>query len=254
MTSASASLPMPPSATLRAWGTPPNMNRRVLIVSSVIGLHAAALWALHAGFVRRAVEPVVKPVEIMVQLIELPQPQIAQVPEPAPEPPKPVPQPVAPTPPRPRPTPRPVDKPVAEPLAPSVPNPPTVEPEAPVAAPAASAPATAAPVKPAAAPAPPAPPKIELPSSNAKHLNNTPPPYPPLSQRLNEQGTVVVNAQIGTDGTASQATIRTSSGYHRLDSAALQAVLRWRYVPGKRNGQAEAMFYDIAISFNLDRD
>ena len=253
MTSASASLPLSPSAAFRAWGTPPNMNRRVLIVSSVIGLHAAALWALQAGFVRHAVEPVA-PVEVVVQLIALPQPQIAPAPEPAPEPPQPAPKPPAPPPPRPKPTPtpRPVEKPVSEPVALPTPAPPAVQRE--VSPATAVAAPVAEPVKPAAPPAPPAPPKIELPSNNAKHLNNTPPPYPPLSKRLNEQGTVVVNAQIGTDGTASQATIRTSSGYHRLDSAALQAVLRWRYVPGRRNGLAEAMFYDIAISFNLDRD
>jgi len=100
--------------------------------------------------------------------------------------------------------------------------------------------------------APPAPPVIVLPSSNAAYLNNPPPAYPPLSRRLGEQGRVVVRAYIDVDGTAARAEIRSSSGFERLDQAALQTVLRWRYVPGKRGGQPEAMWFNIPISFVLE--
>ena len=57
---------------------------------------------------------------------------------------------------------------------------------------------------------------------------------------------------IEADGTASKAEIRTSSGYERLDQTALQTVLRWRYVPGKRNGVAEAMWFNVPINFVLE--
>ena len=253
MISHSASLPMPSALTRQALRPPTNMNRRVLIVASVVGLHAAALWALQTGFVRRAVDPAT-PVEVMVQLIELPQPQMAPAPEPAPEPPKPAPEPPAPPQPRPKPTPVPVPKtveqPVPEPVALPTPTPPTTEREvAPATASTAPAPE---PVKPAAPPAPPAPPKIELPSSQASYLNNAPPRYPSMSKRLGEQGRVVIRALIATDGTASQATIRTSSGYLRLDETALQTVLQWRYVPGKRAGVPEAMWFNIPLDFVLE--
>jgi protein TonB len=109
----------------------------------------------------------------------------------------------------------------------------------------ASAPVAAAPV--AAAPAP----RIELPSASAAYLNNPPPAYPALSRRLGEQGRVLLRVRIEPDGTASAAEIRTSSGYERLDQAALQAVLSWRYVPGKRNGVPEAMWFLIPIQFEL---
>ena len=69
---------------------------------------------------------------------------------------------------------------------------------------------------------------------------------------MGEQGKVVVRVFIETDGTASKAEIRTSSGYDRLDQTALQTVLRWRYVPGKRAGVAEAMWFNIPISFVLE--
>ncbi|MDW8335957.1 MAG: energy transducer TonB [Tepidimonas sp.] len=100
--------------------------------------------------------------------------------------------------------------------------------------------------------APPAPPRIELPSANAAYLNNPPPAYPAISRRLGEQGRVVLRVRIEPDGTASAAEIRSSSGYERLDRAALDAVLRWRYVPGKRNGVPEAMWFLIPIQFVLE--
>jgi protein TonB len=93
---------------------------------------------------------------------------------------------------------------------------------------------------------------VELPSSSADYLSNPPPPYPPLSKRLGEQGQVVVRARIEANGTASQAEIRTSSGFDRLDQAALQTVKRWRYVPGKRAGVPEPMWFNIPIRFVLE--
>jgi len=91
-----------------------------------------------------------------------------------------------------------------------------------------------------------------LPSSDADYLANPRPAYPPLSKRLGEQGKVVVRVLIGTDGTAQKAEIRTSSGFDRLDQAALATVQRWRYVPGKRDGVPEAMWFNIPINFVLE--
>ena len=76
--------------------------------------------------------------------------------------------------------------------------------------------------------------------------------YPPASKRLGEQGKVVVRVLIGADGTAQQAEIRQSSGYERLDRAALNTVLKWRYVPGKRAGVPEAMWFNVPINFVLE--
>ena len=97
----------------------------------------------------------------------------------------------------------------------------------------------------------PAAPRVELPSSKADYLNNPPPPYPALSKRLGEQGLVVVRALIDTDGSAKRAELKTSSGFEQLDKTAIDTVLKWRYVPGKRNGQPEAMWFDVPIHFQL---
>ena len=93
---------------------------------------------------------------------------------------------------------------------------------------------------------------VVLPSSDADYLHNPPPAYPRMSRRMGEQGTVLLRVFISAEGRAEKADIRTSSGYARLDEAALETVQRWRYVPGKRAGQPEAMWFNVPIRFVLD--
>jgi protein TonB len=215
------------------------MDRRLFIVIAVVGFHVLGLWALQTGLLRRAVELVV-PVQVMAEFIELPQPQVTPTPPPPQPQPAPVPKRV--TPPVPRPAPQPVA--IADPT-------PSPTAATGMTEPLAPAPPPQTPMV-VAEPAPPAPPKIELPSSSADYLNNAPPPYPPLSKRLGEQGKVIVRAFIEVNGSASKAEIRTSSGYERLDQTALQTVLKWRYIPGKRAGVPEAMWFNIPINFVLE--
>jgi protein TonB len=93
---------------------------------------------------------------------------------------------------------------------------------------------------------------VELPSSDADYLNNPKPPYPPLSRRLGEQGKVVIRTLIGADGVAQEASIHQSSGFDRLDQAALATARKWRYVPGKHAGVAEAMWFNVPFTFVLE--
>ena len=92
---------------------------------------------------------------------------------------------------------------------------------------------------------------MQLPSTDAAYLRNPAPAYPPLSRRLGEQGVTVVRVLIGADGLPRHASIRSSSGYARLDDAARDAVMRWRFVPGKRGGVPEAMEFNIPINWVL---
>ena len=212
------------------------LSRNVIIVASVLLFHVAALWLLQTGLLRRAVEVLV-PVELFSEFIEPPKP-------------KEVPPPVLP-------------KAVTPPViakAVSLPPPPmplaiadpTPTPNAPVGvvAPPKALPPITAPV--ATAPAPVAAIKVELPSSDADYLQNPKPAYPAMSKRLGEQGKVVVRVLIGVDGMAQKAEIRQSSGFDRLDQAALATTQRWRYVPGKRGGVAEAMWFNVPINFVLE--
>ena len=64
---------------------------------------------------------------------------------------------------------------------------------------------------------------VVLPSSAADYLHNPPPAYPRMSRRMGEQGTVLLRVFISAEGRAEKAEIRTSSGYARLDEAAVIA-------------------------------
>src|SRR3989338_7866406 len=101
-------------------------------------------------------------------------------------------------------------------------------------------------------PAPAAPTKIELPSSDASYLNNPKPSYPAISKRMGEQGKVVLRVLIGIDGTPQKVEINKSSGFDRLDRQAQEAVMRWRFVPGKRNGVPETMWNLVPVNFVLE--
>jgi protein TonB len=68
---------------------------------------------------------------------------------------------------------------------------------------------------------------------------------------MGEQGKVIVRVLIGADGVAQRAEIRQSSGHARLDESALATALQWRYVPGKRGGVPEAMWFSVPIDFVL---
>jgi periplasmic protein TonB len=225
---------------------PRRLSRNACLALAVVGLHAGGLYALQSGLLMRAVEVVV-PVEVLAQFIEPAQPKIEPQPRPPQRPPQTKPQAGVP---KPQTTPLP-PPPMPMAVVSTEPSPNAVTGSA---APQPTAPPIAAPV-PAAPPAPPAapaPPRIQLPDSNADYLANRPPAYPPLSKRLGEQGKVVVRVFIGTDGNATQAEIRTSSGHDRLDQTALKTVQAWKYVPGKVNGEAKAMWFNVPLNFVLE--
>lgn len=93
---------------------------------------------------------------------------------------------------------------------------------------------------------------VQLPSSDADYLNNPEPAYPPMSRRLGEHGTVIVRALIGADGIAQKAEVQQSSGFARLDRSAVETALQWRYLPGKRAGVPEAMWFNVPLRFVLE--
>jgi protein TonB len=53
---------------------------------------------------------------------------------------------------------------------------------------------------------------------------------------MGEQGAVIVRVVINTNGTAGSVTVEKSSGYERLDEAALNAVKRALFKPPSENG------------------
>jgi protein TonB len=97
------------------------------------------------------------------------------------------------------------------------------------------------------APLPPPPPVIEalpvLPQPvmlsgelSVSCPNRSPPEYPAQSMRLNEQGRVVLRVELDADGRVSNVQVKTTSGFRRLDEAAVRVVKTWRCKPAIRNG------------------
>lgn len=229
---------------MSAFEEPPEplINRTFIVTVAVVVFHVVALWLLQTGLLRRTVEMIV-PAQVLAEFIEPPQPRDEPPPPPPPEPrPQLKPPVIAPAP-----------QPVAMADRAPAPNAPvgTIEPPAPL--PPVTAVVAPAPPAPVATPsAPPAPPRIELPSSDADYLQNPKPPYPPVSKRLNEQGTVIMRVLIDVDGLPQKAELRKSSGFDRLDQSAAATVMKWRYVPGRRAGVAEAMWFNVPINFVLE--
>lgn len=215
------------------------MSRNLRIVLTVLLLHGGALWALQTGLLRRTVELLV-PAQILVDRMApaetpIPQPHHPAVPTPA----RAQAAPAAPTQPAPMAVATAATQPSTNTLAPST-------------AATSSDRSIATTTTNAAGVASPAPARLELPSSDADYPNNPKPPYPPLSKRMGEQGKVVIRTLIGVDGVAQEASIHQSSGFDRLDQAALATARKWRYVPGKRAGVAEAMWFNVPFTFVLE--
>jgi protein TonB len=257
MTTLDASINASLSASLDVPRRPYRIhNSRVWRVSGAVLLaHVALFWAMGQGWLEQA-SPIEEAQVIMASvMVESPTP-------PAPQPkPQPQTKSVSPAVPQPLPTPVPTPLPTVSKQAEASPNTPVMAPVmtpvmtpvvAPVVATANSAPATPSAPAAASSASKPATPSLVLPSTDADYLNNPPPAYPRLSKRMGEQGTVIVRVFIGLQGTAEQAEIRTSSGYDRLDKAALETVQRWRYVPGKRHGNPEAMWFTVPVRFVLE--
>lgn len=82
-------------------------------------------------------------------------------------------------------------------------------------------------------------------------LSNPAPAYPESCRRANISGTTVVGLTISSDGSVSSAWVVASSGNGTLDSAAVNAVYGWQFVPAKQNGVAITCNSQVPVTFNL---
>ncbi len=104
-------------------------------------------------------------------------------------------------------------------------------------------------------PAPPAPPAARGPENlgelSAKMIAARPPRYPMDSRRAHEEGTVVLSVLLSTDGRVTDINVTRSSGFARLDRAALDAVRDWRWSPLMRDGAPVMVRGVVTIPFIL---
>ena len=89
------------------------------------------------------------------------------------------------------------------------------------------------------------------PSASADYLKNPHPKYPKISLRRKEAGTVLLALTVTAEGRAKDVRVLKTSGYPRLDKAALDAVKDWRFIPDKRLGRPVDADYELPIHFKL---
>ena len=79
------------------------------------------------------------------------------------------------------------------------------------------------------------------------------PKYPFASMRTGEQGAAVVRVRVDELGRVVDVKIGRSSGFSRLDGAALDAVRKWKFTPAARGSAPEGTWGETELRFTLYR-
>ncbi len=85
----------------------------------------------------------------------------------------------------------------------------------------------------------------------ARVLHGEDPLYPAAARRLGEHGVVLLRVLVGAEGRAERIEIATSSGYARLDDAAVSAVRRWVFTPAAAGSGPVASWTTLRVVFRL---
>lgn len=210
-------------------------SQQRLMVAGVVAAHIAGVWALlQVPAVREAVA------DVAPMIFNIVQPEAPKPPPPPPQPPKPVlrkaptPLPVVAAPPSPAP---------AAFVVPVQPEPQPAPPE-PVVVQAPPAPP---------APPPPPPPPRTISATEVQFLKTPTLDYPVASRRARESGRVVLRFFIDDRGMPRNVQINRSSGFPRLDDAAVAAIQRALFRPYSENGQAIGVWAVIPLDFDLEK-
>ena len=77
------------------------------------------------------------------------------------------------------------------------------------------------------------------------------PSYPPSARRLGIQGTALLRVYVAADGQVTEVLVDQSAGHPDLDRAAVEAVRRWRFEPGRRSEEPIGMWVLLPVQFVL---
>jgi protein TonB len=205
---------------------PAKNSKRAAAFALVVLIHVLFVYVLASGLGKKVVEVVLGPVE--TRLIE----ELPDEEEPPPPPPE------------------------IETPPPYVP-PPEISIEIPVDSGPTTAITNVTTERPVAAPPPVAKPVERAvvktpPSTVGRGARITQPEYPPSSRRAGEAGTVTLQVFVLDSGRVGEVKIAKSSGFPKLDEAAVKEVQRnWRLVPGKEDGKPISMWHTFQVTFKL---
>ena len=84
------------------------------------------------------------------------------------------------------------------------------------------------------------------------YLSNPPPLYPETSRREKQEGLVVLEVIVNTEGRPDDVSVRTSSGFSPLDESAVTAVRGWRFRPAALGSLTVKSRVVVPVRFRLD--
>lgn len=94
--------------------------------------------------------------------------------------------------------------------------------------------------------------RLVLPYFQSGTADNPLPEYPGLSRMRRESGVVVLRVFVTAEGRPGEVRLAQSSGFPRLDRAAVQAVSeRWRFKPARRGEAPVAEWVQVPLEFRL---
>lgn len=198
-------------------------GRRSAILAVIVVFHVLLIWALNSSLRQIVTERVFGPVK--TEIIEEVQDEEQ---EPPPPPPK------------------------IETPPPFVP-PPDIIVDAPVDTGPTTAISQVTRERPAAPPPVAAPSVKKAPVIDPRYKRRFQPDYPPTSRRLGEEGSVVLQVYVDAEGKVTEAKVQTSSGFSRLDEAALNHAKRaWRFTPASEDGKPVATWHSVKVTFKIE--
>jgi periplasmic protein TonB len=77
------------------------------------------------------------------------------------------------------------------------------------------------------------------------------PIYPPASRRAGEEGTVRLKVLVDERGRPGQVQVAQSSGFAKLDEAAVTAVRKWKFVAATDGTKSVTAWTQVAVTFKL---
>ncbi len=84
-----------------------------------------------------------------------------------------------------------------------------------------------------------------------RYKENPPPNYPRVARTRGYEGRTLLRVEVFETGKVGRIEITTSSGFEILDTAALNSVKKWTFVPGTKNGKKIRQWVMVPVRFDL---
>ena len=88
-------------------------------------------------------------------------------------------------------------------------------------------------------------------SAAPDYLHNPTPEYPEEARRDRQQGVVTLLVDVSPEGNVLKVSVQRSSGYRKLDEAALRAAKDWKFKAGTMAGQPIRSQVEVPVRFRL---